>query len=86
VTASPPVIDFTPGNIANELRKMIDFYHTQDLSRIVKEKADLFSLANIVIRYDPTENAIQIVKVDVYDDEVSLRPKYTKWPMPRNGH
>jgi hypothetical protein len=76
-----------------ELNKMIDFYRTQDLRKHFSEKADLLAVQNIVIQYDPSEDAIHILKIAIEDEEddvfslapLSLEPKLNTLPMLSGG-
>jgi hypothetical protein len=72
------------------LNKMIDFYRTQDLVKQCGEKVDMLAMHDIVIQYDPFQDAILITKMAVMNNPndvvsrapPSLRPKLASIPLP----
>jgi hypothetical protein len=53
-----------------ELEKMIAFYRTMNLSELFSEKVDLLVAQNIRIQYDPSADAILLVKVPDESDQI----------------
>lgn len=72
------------------LNKMIDFYQTQDLRKQINEKSDLLAISNIVIQYDPSQDALLITKSAMKNEEGhtvplaprSLLPKFVTIHLP----
>lgn len=72
------------------LNKMIDFYQTQDLGKQFGEKTDMLAIHDIVVQYDPSQDAILITRIAIENDQntavslapPSLRPKLAIIPLP----